>query len=82
MRSRYNASTPIYFGRRFKPYVKQGYMSGGAGYVLSREALRRLIEDGLNKKVTIVTHSFRILSLMYCILPSTNYPLLYSITHH
>jgi glycoprotein-N-acetylgalactosamine 3-beta-galactosyltransferase len=34
---------PIYFGRRFKPHVEQGYMSGGAGYVLSREALRRLI---------------------------------------
>lgn len=24
-----NSSTPIYFGCRFKPYVKQGYMSGG-----------------------------------------------------
>lgn len=24
---------PIYFGCRFKPYVKQGYMSGGAGKV-------------------------------------------------
>lgn len=30
----------IYFGRHFKPYVKNGYMSGGAGYVLSREALK------------------------------------------
>ncbi|KAL6091625.1 hypothetical protein STEG23_021001 [Scotinomys teguina] len=34
---------PIYFGRRFKPYVDQGYMSGGAGYVLSKEALRRVV---------------------------------------
>lgn len=40
----YKPSEPIYFGCRFKPYVKQGYMSGGAGYVLSKEAVRRLIE--------------------------------------
>jgi glycoprotein-N-acetylgalactosamine 3-beta-galactosyltransferase len=37
----YNTSHPIYFGHRFRPYVKQGYMSGGSGYVLSKEALDR-----------------------------------------
>ncbi|TMW52327.1 hypothetical protein DOY81_002584 [Sarcophaga bullata] len=31
---------PVYFGCKFKPLVRQGYMSGGAGYVLSKEALR------------------------------------------
>ena len=43
-----NSSQPIYFGCKFKPYVKQGYMSGGAGYVLSRQALKLFVERGLN----------------------------------
>ncbi|ESO84576.1 hypothetical protein LOTGIDRAFT_222070 [Lottia gigantea] len=37
----------LYYGRRFKPYVAQGYMSGGAGYVLSKQALRSFVADGL-----------------------------------
>nr|KAI8731469.1 glycoprotein-N-acetylgalactosamine 3-beta-galactosyltransferase 1-B-like [Biomphalaria glabrata] len=37
----------VYFGYRFKPYTPQGYMSGGAGYLLSRESLKRLVLDGL-----------------------------------
>lgn len=45
-----NSSDPVYYGCRFRPYVKQGYMSGGAGYVLSKEALRRLIEIGLSEQ--------------------------------
>jgi glycoprotein-N-acetylgalactosamine 3-beta-galactosyltransferase len=33
MLSAYNPTDPLYFGCRFKPYVKQGYMSGGAGEI-------------------------------------------------
>ncbi|PAA45971.1 hypothetical protein BOX15_Mlig007521g2 [Macrostomum lignano] len=40
----------LYAGRRFKPFVRQGYMSGGAGYVLSREAVKLFIERGLQSK--------------------------------
>lgn len=46
---------PVYYGRRFKPYTKQGYMSGGAGYVLSREALKRFVEGFRTKKCTHTT---------------------------
>uniref|UniRef100_A0A182J6M8 Glycoprotein-N-acetylgalactosamine 3-beta-galactosyltransferase 1 n=1 Tax=Anopheles atroparvus TaxID=41427 RepID=A0A182J6M8_ANOAO len=45
----YTPQLPIYFGSKFRypDYVKQGYFSGGAGYVLSREALRRFYERAL-----------------------------------
>ncbi|KAI7685438.1 Glycoprotein-N-acetylgalactosamine 3-beta-galactosyltransferase 1 [Sarcoptes scabiei] len=44
-----NSNDPIYFGCKFKPFVDQGYMSGGAGYVLSKEALKRFVEKGLEQ---------------------------------
>ena len=34
--STYNPDEALYFGCRFKPFSKKGYMSGGAGYILSR----------------------------------------------
>ncbi|XP_059178845.1 glycoprotein-N-acetylgalactosamine 3-beta-galactosyltransferase 1-B-like [Physella acuta] len=43
-----NYSEPVYFGQLFsiwrKPELTQGYQGGGAGYVLSKEALRRFGE--------------------------------------
>ena len=41
-----NTSEPIFFGHHFKTIVKQGYYSGGGGYVLSKEALKRFGEKG------------------------------------
>uniref|UniRef100_A0A182LTW6 N-acetylgalactosaminide beta-1,3-galactosyltransferase n=1 Tax=Anopheles culicifacies TaxID=139723 RepID=A0A182LTW6_9DIPT len=45
----YSPELPIFFGSKFRypQYVKQGYFSGGAGYVLSREAVRRFYEQAL-----------------------------------
>ncbi|XP_059489913.1 glycoprotein-N-acetylgalactosamine 3-beta-galactosyltransferase 1-A-like [Neocloeon triangulifer] len=40
----YNTNEPEYFGFNYKTIAPKGYMSGGAGYVLSREALRRLVK--------------------------------------
>jgi glycoprotein-N-acetylgalactosamine 3-beta-galactosyltransferase len=48
--STYNTSEPLYFGNRFKLNVNQSYMVGGAGYVLSREAVRRFVEEALPDK--------------------------------
>ena len=39
-----NSSLPINFGRNWNILVDSGYESGGAGYILSREAMMRLGE--------------------------------------
>jgi len=44
-----NSSEPIFFGHKFKPFTPQGYFSGGAGFVLSKEALQRFVEVALHK---------------------------------
>lgn len=49
--SSHSPKEPVYFGHHFKTIVKQGYYSGGAGYVLSKEALRRFAEGSTNKQM-------------------------------
>ncbi|KAK3519145.1 hypothetical protein QTP70_018845 [Hemibagrus guttatus] len=63
--SNYSSEEPIYFGKRFKPYAKQGYMSGGAGYVLSKEALKRFVQ-GFSTQVCTHTTSVEDLALGQC----------------
>lgn len=43
----YSPQKPIHLGFKFKTFVKQGYMSGGAGYVLSKEAVQRFVVEGI-----------------------------------
>ncbi|CAD6198646.1 unnamed protein product [Caenorhabditis auriculariae] len=38
---------PIHFGCKFRPYTEAGYHSGGAGYVLSRMALKKFVIEAL-----------------------------------
>ena len=44
----FDTNKPIFFGRKLKLFGrKQVFFSGGAGYVLSKEALKRFVETGL-----------------------------------
>ena len=49
--SHYNSSKSGYLGYHFNRHVHNGYMSGGAGYVLSKAAFRALVEEGVNKDI-------------------------------
>lgn len=44
--SHYKPDEPAYLGFHFNHFIKNGYMSGGAGYVISNRALRQLVERG------------------------------------
>ena len=39
----FNTTEPLWFGCRLNNILKNGYMHGGAGIVLSKEALGRLV---------------------------------------
>jgi len=45
--SAYDPSRPIWFGQRLETTEPTGHMSGGAGYVLSRGALKSVVENGI-----------------------------------
>ena len=47
--SHHDSNSAGYLGYHFKTHMAQGYMSGGAGYVISRQGLRQLVEEGFNK---------------------------------
>ncbi|CAH8568742.1 unnamed protein product [Schistosoma margrebowiei] len=45
----YSPDMPFMLGHRFPILARNGYFSGGAGYVLSREALKRIVEQSIDK---------------------------------
>ena len=44
--SHYDPSKPVYLGHTSQDFLKNGYNSGGAGYVLSKAATQMLAEKG------------------------------------
>ncbi|XP_045181223.2 glycoprotein-N-acetylgalactosamine 3-beta-galactosyltransferase 1-like isoform X2 [Mercenaria mercenaria] len=47
----HDANKPGYLGFHFNKFVNSGYMSGGAGYVISNRGLRNLVERGYQNGV-------------------------------
>jgi len=45
--SYFKSREPVYLGQNFKYFTRQGYHSGGAGYVISNNALDKLL-NGIN----------------------------------
>nr|VZI31018.1 unnamed protein product [Spirometra erinaceieuropaei] len=54
--SRRNPDEPFMMGRRFPRFQINGYFSGGAGYVLSRGALKLLVEKAIDIHPTCPTY--------------------------
>ncbi|XP_047476449.1 glycoprotein-N-acetylgalactosamine 3-beta-galactosyltransferase 1-like [Penaeus chinensis] len=52
----YDTNDPVYFGHHYRS--KGGYNSGGAGYVLGRETLRRFVEKALHNEAICGSRRF------------------------
>ncbi|CAD6193852.1 unnamed protein product [Caenorhabditis auriculariae] len=58
---------PYYLGYVLKPYFRRGYNGGGAGYILSREAVRRFIEGAFHNTTTCPWDKFEDTGMARCL---------------
>uniref|UniRef100_A0A1I7Y357 N-acetylgalactosaminide beta-1,3-galactosyltransferase n=2 Tax=Steinernema glaseri TaxID=37863 RepID=A0A1I7Y357_9BILA len=65
---------PFYIGFRMKPYLKKGYNSGGAGYVLSNEALRIFSEVLFQNQTLCPFDEFEDVAMGRCLSNAGIYP--------
>ncbi|KAL8563526.1 hypothetical protein ACOMHN_064351 [Nucella lapillus] len=65
--SHYDPGDPVYLGHLYKQHHPSGYMSGGASYVLSREALRRVVLDGYKKEKCATRGKFEDVEVGRCL---------------
>jgi len=42
----HQVQTEVYLGRFFRTEIPHGFMSGGAGYVISKPAVRKVVGEG------------------------------------
>ncbi|XP_061390588.1 glycoprotein-N-acetylgalactosamine 3-beta-galactosyltransferase 1-like [Musca vetustissima] len=47
----YSSYDPLYFGCKLQQHIQQGYMSGGAGYVLSKKSLEKFAKEAYDNDV-------------------------------
>jgi len=44
----HDAQLPVYLGSIIQNYIPHGYTSGGGGYVISKPAVSKIIDEGTN----------------------------------